>query len=103
MRKFLNREITTTGELEKAITRKDQLVVIFRCPSDTPLLTGARRQYLLADTLEDDTRIAAFIKELKTMVKGDVDIVAVSPCGILPHGQTMVKNMRFQGEGNVRK
>lgn len=82
------------GELERLIMTTDHVRVVFRCDPELKIATRATG-YGHGEYADGDMTVAAFVDDLREIVGKAVPIALVSPRGILPHGQTMIKNVRF--------
>jgi len=92
--KIRNLNGMTFGELERLIMTTEYVRVVFRCDPELKIATRATG-YGISEYTDGNMTVAAFIDDLREIVGTAVPIALVSPKGILPHGQTMIKNVRF--------
>lgn len=97
--KLARPDLRTVATLEKAIFRAERIRVVFRHPPSTQLLCRATELFLV-----DNITIASLMKDIKDMMRvvgadGKISSVIhmsiVSKGGMVPVGQTLVKNVRF--------
>jgi len=92
--KIRNLNGMTFGELERLIMVTEHVRVVFRCDPALKIATRATG-YGDSEYSDGNMTIAAFLDDLREIVGPAVHIALVSPKGVLPHGQTMIKNVRF--------
>lgn len=93
--KLVFEDLRSYGEIEKAIFRQENLRIVFRTnQNDRPRMDQITE---LNIEINDNMTLAAAVHAIRAAFPHHPPFVSVvSRCGIIPHGQTLVKNLRFR-------